>query len=80
MKVKIKSNMIEKKTVIVQKKQIISFFFLDSSTELNVISQCYIVMNKMIKLNVKISDFLFINDHLIYCYDVYFVQYNLKDS
>jgi len=34
----------------------------------------------MIKLNVKISQFLFLNDHFSYYYDAYLVQYHLKDN
>jgi len=34
----------------------------------------------MIKLSMKISQFLFLNDHFSYCYDAYLVQYYFKDD
>jgi len=55
-------------------------FFLDTETQLNVISQCFAVTSEMIKLNTKIMQFLFLNDHFSYYYNAYLVQYHLKDD
>jgi len=46
----------------------------------NVISQCFTVVSKIIKLNTEISQFLFLNNYFSYCYDAYLVQYYLKND
>ena len=55
-------------------------FFLDTKMQSNVISQCFTVISEMIKLNVKILQFLLLNDHSSYCYNTYLEQYYLKDD
>ena len=55
-------------------------FFFNIEAQSNVISQCFAVINKIIKLNTKILQFLFLNDHSSYYYDAYLVQYYFKDN
>jgi len=55
-------------------------FFLDTEVQSNIISQYFTVVNKIIKLNTEISQFLLLNDYSLYCYDAYLVQYHLKDD
>jgi len=55
-------------------------FFLNIKAQSNVISQHFIVVSEIIKLNTEISQFLLLNDHFSYCYDAYFVQYYFKDD
>ena len=55
-------------------------FLFNIEAQLNVISQHFAVISEIIKLNVKMLQFLFLNDHFSYCYDTYLVQYYLKDD
>jgi len=79
-KVKSKSSILIKVIIAVKTDWVKKTFFLNTEAQLNVISQCFTVINEMIKLNMKISQFLFLNDHSSYCYDAYLVQYYLKDD
>ena len=80
MKIKSKLSILIKVIIAVKTDWMKNTFFLDIEVQLNVISQCFTVISKMIKLNMKISQFLFLNDHSSYCYDTYFVQYHFKDD
>jgi len=79
-KVKSKLSFLTKVIIVVKADQMKNTFLFDIETQLNVISQCLTVISEIIKLNTKISQFLFLNDHSSYCYDAYFVQYHLKDN
>jgi len=79
-KVKNKLSILTKVIIVVKADQIKNTFFLNINAQSNVISQHFAVINKMMKLNTKISQFLFLNYHFSYCYDVYFVQYHLKND
>jgi hypothetical protein len=60
--------------------QALCIFLLNIDAEFNVISQHFTVANEMIKLNAKISHFLLLSNHFIYCYEAYLMKYQLRDS
>jgi len=64
----------------VKANQMKNTFLFNTETQSNVISKCFVVISEMIKLNMKILQFLLLNDHSSYSYDTYFVQYHLKDN
>jgi len=66
--------------IVVKTNQVKKTFLLNTEMQSNVISQHFTVVSEMIKLNMKISQFLFLNDHSLYCYDTYLVQYHFKDD
>ncbi len=66
--------------IVVKADQIKNTFFLDIEVQSNVISQCFAVISEMIKLNMKILQFLLLNNYSSYCYDAYLVQYHLKNN
>jgi len=66
--------------IAVKTDQMKETFFLNIKAQSNVISQHFIVVSEIIKLNTEISQFLLLNDHFSYCYDAYFVQYYFKDD
>jgi len=80
MKVKIMFSIIAEETVVVKISQALSIFFLNIDAEFNVINQRFTVANEMIKLNTKISHFLLLSSHFIYCYEAYLMKYQLRDS
>ncbi len=47
---------------------------------MNVISQCFIIEQSMLLLNVNLSRFTWMNDQSVYCYDVYKMCYWLRNS
>ena len=47
---------------------------------MNVISQRFIIEQSMLLLNVDLSRFIWMNDQSVYCYDVYKMCYQLRDS
>jgi len=71
---------VTEETIVVKTDQVSDTLLLDTDAELNVISQRFTVANEIIKLNTKIPHFLLLNDHFIYCYGVYLMKYQLKDS
>jgi len=73
-------SIIAEETVVIKTDQALCIFLLNIDAEFNVISQCFTVANEMIKLNVKISHFLLLSGHFIYCYKAYLMKYQLKDS
>ncbi len=73
-------SIIAEETVVIKISQALCIFLLNTDAEFNVISQHFTVANEMIKLNAKISHFLLLSDHFIYCYKVYLMKYWLKDS
>jgi len=79
-KVKTVFSIIAEETVVVKADQALSIFLLNIDAEFNVINQHFTVANEMIKLNVKISHFLLLSDHFIYCYKAYLMKYQLRDS
>jgi len=79
-KVKSKLSLLTKVIIAVKADQVKNTFLFDINTQSNVISQCFTVISEMIKLNVKMLQFLLLNNHSSYCYDAYFVQYHLKDD
>ncbi len=79
-KVETMLSIIAEETVVIKIDQASGTFLLNISAEFNVISQHFTVTNEMIKLNVKISHFLLLSDHFIYCYKVYLMKYWLRDS
>jgi len=79
-KVKTVLSIITEETVVVKISQALCTFLLNTDAEFNVISQHFTVANEMIKLNTKISHFLLLSSHFIYCYEAYLMKYQLKDS
>jgi len=79
-KIKSKLSLLIKVIIAVKADQMKDTFFLDIDAQSNLISQCFTVINEMIKLNTKISQFLFLNDYSSYCYNAYLVQYYLKNN
>ncbi len=79
-KVKTVLSIIAEETVVIKVSQALCTFLLNIDAEFNVISQCFTVTNEIIKLNAKISHFLLLSDHFTYCYEVYLMKYQLKDS
>jgi len=79
-KIKNKSSLLTKVIIVVKANQVKNTFFLDTDAQSNVISQHFTVISEMIKLNTEISQFLLLNDHFLYCYDAYLVQYYLKNN
>ncbi len=47
---------------------------------MNVISQHFIIKQNMLLLNVDLSRFIWMNNQNVYCYDVYKMCYQLRDS
>jgi len=80
MKVKTVLSIIAEETVVVKVSQAPCTFLLNTDAEFNVISQRFTVANEIIKLNAKISHFLLLSDHFIYCYEAYLMKYQLRDS
>jgi len=74
-KVEIVLSIIAEETIVVKVSQALCIFFLNIDAEFNVISQRFTVANEMIKLNAKISHFLLLSDHFIYCYKAYLMKY-----
>jgi len=68
-------SIITEETVVVKVSQALCIFLLNIDAEFNVINQHFTVANKMIKLNAKISHFLLLSSHLIYCYKAYLMKY-----
>jgi len=54
-------------------KHWVSFFWI------SVLNSMWLA-NEIIKLNVKISHFLLLSNHFIYCYETYLMKYWLRDS
>ncbi len=73
-------SIIAEETVVIKADQASGIFLLNIDAEFNVISQHFTVTNEIIKLNTKISHFLLLSDHFIYCYEAYLMKYWLKDS
>ncbi len=73
-------SIITEETVVIKVSQALCIFLLNTDAEFNVINQHFTVANEMIKLNAKISHFLLLNNHFIYCYEAYLMKYQLKDS
>ncbi len=48
--------------------------------EMNVISQRFIIKQNISLLNVDLSRFIWMNDQRVYCYDVYKMCYQMRDS
>jgi len=80
MKIKNKLSLLTKVIIAVKTDWVKDIFFFDTEAQSNVISQCFAVASEMIKLNVKMLQFLLLNDHSSYCYDAYLVQYYLKND
>jgi len=68
-------SIIAEETVVIKISQTLCIFLLNTDAEFNVISQHFTVVNEMIKLNAKISHFLLLSDHFIYCYKAYLMKY-----
>jgi len=66
--------------IVTKADQVSDTLLLDTDAESNVISQHFTVANEMAKLNTEIPHFVLLNDHFTYCYGVYLVKYQLKDS
>jgi len=73
-------SIIAEETVVIKISQALCIFLLNTDAEFNVISQHFAVVNEMVKLNAKILHFLLLSDHFIYCYEVYLMKYQLRDS
>jgi len=79
-KVKTVFSIIAEETVVMKAGQALVIFLLNTDAEFNVISQHFAVANEMVKLNAKISHFLLLSSHIIYCYKAYLMKYQLRDS
>ncbi len=53
---------------------------MNIDVKMNMISQRFIIKQDMSLLNVDLSRFIWMNDQSVYCYDVYKMCYQLKDS
>ncbi len=53
---------------------------MNINVEMNVISQHFIIKQNMLLLNVDLSRFIWMNNQNVYCYDVYKMCYQLRDS
>ncbi len=53
---------------------------MNINVEMNVISQHFIIKQNMLLLNVDLSRFIWMNNQNVYCYDVYRMCYQLRDS
>jgi len=79
-KVEIVLSIIAEETVVMKADQALCIFLLNIDAKFNVISQRFAVANEMVKLNAKISHFLLLSDHFIYCYEAYLMKYQLRNS
>jgi len=79
-KIKNKLSLLTKVIIAVKADWVKNTFLFNIEVQSNVISQHFTVVSEMIKLNMKMLQFLFLNDYFLYCYDAYFVQYHLKDD
>ena len=53
---------------------------MNIDVEINVISQCFIIEQSMLLLNIDLSRFIWMNNQNVYYYDIYKMCYWLKDS
>ena len=67
-------------TVTIESKSILVQTLLDISTEVNVISQYFMMQTEMKSLNSELSHPVLLNEQHHYCYSTYLVTYQLKDS
>ena len=67
-------------TVTIKSKSILVWVLLDTDTEVNVISQHFMMQIRMKSLNSELSHSVLLNEQHHYCYSTYLVTYQLKDS
>ena len=72
--------LIYKEHVIQRNQKTETKIHMNINVEMNVISQCFIVEQDMLLLNVNLSRFIWMNDQNTYCYDIYKMCYQLRNS
>jgi len=71
---------IYKEHVIQKDQKIETKIHMNIDVKMNMISQRFIVKQDMLLLNVNLSRFIWMNDQSVYCYDIYKMCYQLRDS
>jgi len=72
--------LIYKEHVIQKDQKTETKIHMNIDVEMNVISQRFIIEQNMSLLNVDLSRFIWMNDQNVYCYDIYKMCYQLRDS
>ncbi len=72
--------LIYKKHVIQRDQKTEIKIYININVEMNVISQCFIIKQDILLLNVDLSKFIWMNNQNVYYYDVYKMCYQLRDS
>jgi len=72
--------LIYKEHVIQRDQKTEMMIHMNIDIKMNMISQCFVIKQDMLLLNVDLLRSIWMNDQSVYCYDVYKICYRLRDS